>query len=197
MSGCASTAVNPSNVTLSPKHAGGVTELSRQLIMQSSPDVEQLVRDDFAAVLAQAIDSALIKGGGVQLVQARPYSGPPTEKIYDIIDRIKKGYYAGADYVLFGTVSNIAFRQETMQLPGTSSYTGILSLDLVADFSLIDTKTYAVKAAFSASGALTSQASAEASGAEKRFIRFIAVSPAASPTRMMATETASMAKSWT
>lgn len=56
--------VNPSNITLSPKHAGGVTELSRQLIMQASPDVEQLVRDDFAAVLAQAIDSALIKGGG-------------------------------------------------------------------------------------------------------------------------------------
>lgn len=56
--------VNPTNITLSPKHAGGVTELSRQLIMQSSPDVEQLVRDDFAAVLAQAIDSALIKGGG-------------------------------------------------------------------------------------------------------------------------------------
>lgn len=56
--------VNPSNITLAPKHAGGVTELSRQLIMQSSPDVEQLVRDDFAAVLAQAIDSALIKGGG-------------------------------------------------------------------------------------------------------------------------------------
>lgn len=56
--------VNPSNITLTPRHAGGVTELSRQLIMQSSPDVEQLVRDDFAAVLAQAIDSALIKGGG-------------------------------------------------------------------------------------------------------------------------------------
>jgi HK97 family phage major capsid protein len=56
--------VNPTNVTLSPKHAGGVTELSRQLIMQSSPDAEQLVRDDFAAMLAQAIDSALIKGGG-------------------------------------------------------------------------------------------------------------------------------------
>lgn len=56
--------LNPSNITLTPKHAGGVTELSRQLIMQSSPDVEQLVRDEFAAVLAQAIDSALIKGGG-------------------------------------------------------------------------------------------------------------------------------------
>ena len=52
------------SVTLSPKHCGGVTELSRQLILQSSPDVEQLVRDDFAFLLAQAIDSALIRGGG-------------------------------------------------------------------------------------------------------------------------------------
>ena len=52
------------SVTLSPKHAGGVTELSRQLIQQSDPSVEQLVRDDFAFMLARAIDSALIKGGG-------------------------------------------------------------------------------------------------------------------------------------
>ena len=52
------------SVTLSPKHCGSVTELSRQLILQGSPDVEQLVRDDFAFLLAQAIDSALIKGGG-------------------------------------------------------------------------------------------------------------------------------------
>jgi HK97 family phage major capsid protein len=52
------------SVTLAPKHAGGLTELSRQLIQQSSPDVEQLVRDDLAAIIAQAIDSALILGGG-------------------------------------------------------------------------------------------------------------------------------------
>lgn len=51
-------------VTLAPKHAGGVTELSRQLIQQSSPAIEQLVRDDLAALLATAIDSALITGGG-------------------------------------------------------------------------------------------------------------------------------------
>ena len=56
--------MTPDSVTLSPKHAGGVTELSRQLIMQASPDVEQLVRDEFAYLLAQAIDSALIRGGG-------------------------------------------------------------------------------------------------------------------------------------
>lgn len=56
--------MTPDSVTLTPKHAGGVTELSRQLIMQASPDVELLVRDDFAYLIAQAIDSALIKGGG-------------------------------------------------------------------------------------------------------------------------------------
>ena len=53
------------NVTLAPKHAGGIAEMSRQLIQQSSPDVEQLIRDDLSFMLAQAIDSALIKGGGI------------------------------------------------------------------------------------------------------------------------------------
>ena len=54
----------PTNVTLAPKHAGGVIELSRQLIQQSSPDANRLVTDDLSALLAQAIDSAAIKGGG-------------------------------------------------------------------------------------------------------------------------------------
>lgn len=56
--------VNPDSITLTPKHAGGVTELSRQLILQGSPDIEQLIRDDFAAMLAQAIDAAMIAGTG-------------------------------------------------------------------------------------------------------------------------------------
>jgi hypothetical protein len=98
------------------------------------------------------LKGALLKGGGVRLVQARPYVGKPTDKIYDIIGRIKQGYYPGADYVLFGTVSNIAFRQETMPLAMGSSTTANLTLDLVADFSLINTRTYEIKAAFSATG---------------------------------------------
>jgi len=60
----ASSAMTFDSVTLAPKHAGGVTEMSRQLIQQSSPDIEQLVRGDLSFLLAQAIDSALIKGGG-------------------------------------------------------------------------------------------------------------------------------------
>lgn len=50
-------------VTCSPKHAGGVVEFSRSLLLQSSPDIETLVRRDFAQVLAAAIDSAAINGG--------------------------------------------------------------------------------------------------------------------------------------
>lgn len=52
------------SVALTPKHAGCITEFSRNMLMQSSPDVEQLIRRDFAAVLAQAVDSVAIQGGG-------------------------------------------------------------------------------------------------------------------------------------
>lgn len=52
------------SVTMAPKHAGGIQEMSRQLLQQSSPDIETLVRNDLSFLLAQAIDSALIKGGG-------------------------------------------------------------------------------------------------------------------------------------
>lgn len=96
------------------------------------------------------LKGALLKGGGVRLVQARPYPNRPSDQIHDIVKRIKDGAYPGADYVLFGTVSNIEFRQQQMALAG--SLTATLSLDLVADFSLINTKTYEVKAAFSANG---------------------------------------------
>ncbi|SDA27083.1 phage major capsid protein, HK97 family [Nitrosospira sp. Nsp18] len=50
--------------SLSPKHVGALSEMSRQLIQQSSPDIEQLLRDDMSFALAAALDSALIKGGG-------------------------------------------------------------------------------------------------------------------------------------
>jgi HK97 family phage major capsid protein len=51
-------------VNMSPKHAGGITEMSRQMLQQSSPDIEQLVRSDLSFMLAQSIDKALIQGGG-------------------------------------------------------------------------------------------------------------------------------------
>ncbi len=51
-------------VTLSPKHAGAIMEWSRNMIMQASPDVEQLARNDLALQLAETLDLAAINGSG-------------------------------------------------------------------------------------------------------------------------------------
>lgn len=52
------------SVTLAPKHVGGKTEMSRQLLQQSSPSIEALVRDDLAFLIAKQIDRAIIAGTG-------------------------------------------------------------------------------------------------------------------------------------
>ena len=51
-------------VTMAPKHVGALTEFSRNMLLQSSPDIETLIRNDFAATLAVALDSAALNGGG-------------------------------------------------------------------------------------------------------------------------------------
>ena len=51
-------------IALRPKHAGAIVELSRNMLQQTTPDIEQLVRADLAAVLARALDSAAIFGTG-------------------------------------------------------------------------------------------------------------------------------------
>lgn len=53
------------SVKLEPKHVGALTALSRQLIQQSNPAIEQLVRDDFSAVVSLAVDKALLHGTAV------------------------------------------------------------------------------------------------------------------------------------
>ena len=52
-------------MALSPKNVAAYTELSRQLMMQSSPSAEMIVMNDLAAVVALAVDSAAIQGTGL------------------------------------------------------------------------------------------------------------------------------------
>ena len=49
---------------MTPKHVGARTEFSRNMLLQSTPDIETLIRNDFARVLASAVDQAAIQGGG-------------------------------------------------------------------------------------------------------------------------------------
>lgn len=51
-------------VTLSPKTVAGYEDISRQLLLQSTPDAEMLIRDDLAQTLAIAIDYAGLHGSG-------------------------------------------------------------------------------------------------------------------------------------
>jgi len=52
------------NVSMSPKSLGAFTDITRQLMIQSSLDVENLVRNDLAASMAIAIDDAALEGSG-------------------------------------------------------------------------------------------------------------------------------------
>lgn len=51
-------------MALSPKTVGAYTEISRQLLLQSSPDAEGIVATDLATVCALAIDVGTIRGSG-------------------------------------------------------------------------------------------------------------------------------------
>jgi HK97 family phage major capsid protein len=89
------TAITPSDaqfekVSLVPKHVGAITEFSRNMLLQSSPDIEQLIRRDFAGILAEQVDDVAIEGGaanqptgilgtaGVGDVPMGANGGPPT-----------------------------------------------------------------------------------------------------------------------
>jgi HK97 family phage major capsid protein len=51
-------------VPLSPKSVGAFTDISRRLILQSSIDVEEVIREDLASAVAIGIDLAAIAGSG-------------------------------------------------------------------------------------------------------------------------------------
>ena len=52
------------SVTMSPKTCGAFTDVTRQLMIQSSLDVENLIRDDLAKSMAIAIDDGALEGSG-------------------------------------------------------------------------------------------------------------------------------------
>lgn len=52
------------SVTMTPKTLGAYTDVTRQLLIQSSLDVEALIRDDLAQAIALAIDLGALSGSG-------------------------------------------------------------------------------------------------------------------------------------
>jgi HK97 family phage major capsid protein len=64
--GGASTESEPTfgQVTMSPKTVGAFTDITRLMMMQSSLDIESLVRNDLSTGLALAIDNGALQGSG-------------------------------------------------------------------------------------------------------------------------------------
>jgi len=52
------------DVTLSPKTVGAMTSYSRRTLLNASPSIEQIVRNDLAQIIAGAIDEKAIAGDG-------------------------------------------------------------------------------------------------------------------------------------
>jgi HK97 family phage prohead protease len=63
-------------LSLSPKNVAALTELSHQLLQQSSPDAENLVLTSIARDIGLAVDVGILRGSGCQLV-SRPASQRP------------------------------------------------------------------------------------------------------------------------
>jgi HK97 family phage major capsid protein len=52
------------SVTMTPRTLGAFTDVTRQLMIQSSLDVENLIRNDLAGSMAIALDNAALEGSG-------------------------------------------------------------------------------------------------------------------------------------
>jgi HK97 family phage major capsid protein len=102
------TALSFDDVTLLPKTIGAITSYSRRTLINASPSIEAIVRNDLAAIIANAIDSAAMTGDGsgnkpigvtnaTDVTEIDLSSGGAWESISDFIATI-----AGADAAVGG-----------------------------------------------------------------------------------------------
>ena len=75
-------------LTLSPKDLGTFVDVTRRLVQQSDPSIEQILRDDFAMQLANGIDVACFHGTGT--------AGQPTGIINSSPNSVAIGTNGGA-----------------------------------------------------------------------------------------------------
>ena len=120
-------------VTLTPRHAGCITEFSRNMVQQASPDVEQLCRDDMALTLAEVLDAAALAGTGtnnqprgilatpnVGTVAIGPNGGPITyNAIADLMGQVDDANATAEFGMAF--ISNSKVRRQLLKIADTTS----------------------------------------------------------------------------
>jgi HK97 family phage major capsid protein len=115
-------------VSLRPKHYGAITEFSRNMLLQSTPDIEALLRADMTNVLARGLDAAAIAGTGtandpvgilnqtgIGTVSMGTNGAPLTwAAVLSLIEQVEL-YNIGDDSRAF--ISNPRVRASAMQIP--------------------------------------------------------------------------------
>lgn len=136
------------NVALSPKHVGALSEISRQLIQQSDPSIEQLLRDDMAFGIAQAIDSALIEGGGanqpsgiIDTIGAAngTLAGPTWAQVLTIVQQVETDNALSPSHNWLTTPAGKAKLAGTLKVSGDAGAGFLYNAGRVADFPLYAT----------------------------------------------------------
>jgi hypothetical protein len=103
--------------------------------------------------LANPIRGLLIKSG-YKVVQAKP--SIPAEgqgdEYFDIVRRITAGDFGDASYVLYGVLNEMSLTDNIFDIPGTTSSTQQVALDLIVDFNVVDTQSKQIVASFIGTG---------------------------------------------
>lgn len=116
-------------VTMKPKHVGALTELSRQLIQQSSPDINALVTDDLSFILADAIDRAILLGDGVKAplgilntpdIQTASLANPSYAEVLKLFELLDLANVSNAKFLTNPSVMRVLRSVEKSQ--GTGLY---------------------------------------------------------------------------
>lgn len=143
-------AITPSDhqfdkVSMTPKHVAAITEFSRNMLLQSTPDIEALIRADFAAVLAQAIDSAAIKGGAANqptgilsisgVDKTTSMATPSWAKVLDLASIVEDANAGGSAFLMHPRVRKTLRR--TAKVASTDSVMVMEATDSLAGYPAI------------------------------------------------------------
>ena len=111
-------------VSLRPHHAGAILTVSRNMLQQSTPDIEAIVRDDLAQVLARAVDSAALVGPSGSAIQPQGIINNPlvttiagAAPTYGLmVDLVSAPANLNALMGSLGWAASFAVRQELLKL---------------------------------------------------------------------------------
>ena len=144
---------NTAHVNASTAHlsaAGAYTGDSSSSYVRTFHDQVHIKYGELRGMTAE-IRSKLLKSG-FQILNTPPHVEKPkqTDDFFDLNKRIKAGEFGKANYVLYGVISSLDAQEGREHIVGTNTQMDIRAVNMTVDFSLVDTHSLKVAAAFSA-----------------------------------------------